>query len=153
MSIATATMATGKPLPFEGVTYELKPLTFDDLATMSAWLEARARIGAERAAADDGKNADWRTAFLKLVAGGEFDPGSETFNNGFRRDFGLRKVLSLMLRVPKAEGRENQTPDEVSWSIFKHEPTFMDALEKVAEINADPLATAARRTPLGSSSR
>jgi len=139
MSVAAAALALSRPFPFDGEELELHPLTFEDLARFSLWMEERARRAAIRSvnAGEDAKAI--YSAFLANVAACVYEPGSEHFDAAARSPAGSRKILALMLR-------EGGTED-MSWRVYADEEKFAEVTALMQQVNSDPKARALRRTP------
>ncbi len=153
MSVAASALALSRPFEFEGNTYQLRPLTYEDLARFSLTLEERAKAAVERAIANgDGDPRTLYGAFLDRVAAGKFEPGSDVFDDATRTPAGGRQLLAYMLAggggkdgVGKEGGAAD--PETLSWEIYADAADFDRALALVREINSDPSAARMRRTP------
>jgi len=148
MSIAASALALARPFEFQGKTLRLHPLTYEDLARFSLWLEERAKAAAFRAiAAGDAEAKTIYGAFLDRVTSGDFEPGSEVFDRSTRSNAGSRKLLELMLVPPDSEKAPDAWRSATSWDIYADAKDFERATMAMQEINSDPLAVRGRRIP------
>lgn len=145
MSIAAATLALARELPFGDRVLQLRPLTYEDLARLSLWVEERARAAVFRA--DDVAQEPLLQAFLNSAAAGQYEPGGDTFQAATRSEAGRRKILELMLVPPDGEKDPRKWREDTSFDLLADDAAFVAALKLAAELNSNPKAVAARRRP------
>lgn len=147
MSVAAAALALARPFEFQGQTYQLRPLTYEDLARFSLWLEERAKAAAFRAMADGEDPKTIWGAFLDRVAAGAYEPGGDVFDQATRSNAGSRKILQLMLAPPAEKKLPDRWQESTSWEVYAEPKEFERATKLMQEINSDPNAVRGRRIP------
>lgn len=143
MSVSSSAAALGRKIEFEGIEYELRPLTFGQMAKISVWLEDRARAAIYRTQAS-GVSPDFvkgmQGAFLEGIAAGKYEPGGAVFVEADRNGKLSRLILQLMLEPhPECE--------ELSYRIEGDPEKFAEAVGLCQEINSNPLAYRLRTLP------
>ncbi|MCX7664392.1 MAG: hypothetical protein N2112_02470 [Gemmataceae bacterium] len=143
MGVSAAAAGLGSKFTFEGVEYELRPLTFGQMARISTWLEDRARAAIYRTAASGVSQEFLRglqASFLEGVAAGKYEAGGSVFREADANGKLSRLILQLMLEPhPQCE--------EISYRIEADPAKFEEAVTLCQQINANPLAIRLRTLP------
>jgi len=142
MSIAAQALALPRDFEFDGQTYQLKPLTYGAFAKFSLWVEERAKNAMLRSIEQGIKPDVAYGIFLDKSAAGHYEPGGQVFSDAIDSPQGKRKVLELMLTVPKGVSAA-----DLSFAIYADKDAFDAACKLMAEVNSDPLVLKALRVP------
>lgn len=143
MGVSSSASALGRKFVFEEVEYELRPLTFGQMAKIAIYLEDRARAAIYRTATS-GVSPEFvkglQSAFLEGVAAGKYEAGGSVFREADQNGQLSRLILQLMLEP-------NPECEELSYRIEADPEKFAEAVTLCQEINSNPLAIRLRTIP------